>query len=313
MFSESAYEAMQAAVDIVHQSPHPVNKIAATLFSPKFMLSRTNYWPPAIETVFGKDKQIGSSSGSIHAEMATLFDAAYPCKGAHLAVTDPPCPNCIKNIIEAGITHIYIDHKGFEKDFFQRRGQEFRELSLLMCEKAGIGVYKIFRKDRRFETLIAQNENKIAHEDSPIISEPIEEVTEAVFNDLVKRGYETHKERNFAIALVKAENDKLYALTARSHPVTGISFENHDDLELKDKYDLIQHPLNRIFMRAARDGLRFIDGYFFSSQVPTSREMVHLVGKGIKRITIGDPKKCRDPQGLEAMQMLSSAGVLSYT
>ena len=110
----SPFDEMQRAVDIVGTSPHPANKIAATVFGldttgQPFSVSRTNCWPQSIADRIGMDADIGDSSGTIHAETAAIF-AAPVTAGAALCVTDPFCPNCAKNIAEAGIRTIYIDH-----------------------------------------------------------------------------------------------------------------------------------------------------------------------------------------------------------
>jgi hypothetical protein len=66
-------------------------------------------------------------------------------------------------------------------------------------------------------------------------------------------------------------------------------------------------------MYAARHGLTVQDEFFFSSNVPTSREQVNIVGAGIKRITIGDLRKARDPDAVKAMAQLGEAQILEYT
>ena len=116
--SVSPFAAMQAAVDIVNASPHPVNKIAATLFGVDqsghaFSISRTNNWAAKIKEKIGTDTMIGSCSGTIHAETACIFAAPYT-DGTSLCVTDPFCPNCAKYIVASGISSVYIVHKGFE-------------------------------------------------------------------------------------------------------------------------------------------------------------------------------------------------------
>ena len=58
-------------------------------------------------------------------------------------------------------------------------------------------------------------------------------------------------------------------------------------------------------MHLARKGYRLLEDYLYCSQVPTSREQVNLVGADIRRITIGDIQKSRDPQGLEAMRAIT--------
>src|SRR5262245_21403475 len=126
----SPFAQMQKAVDIVNTSPHPANKIAATIFGRDktgrgFSLSHTNFWPRAILDHFGMEARIGNASGTIHAETECILASPAPTEGASLSITDPFCPNCAKNIAEAGIRTVYIDHKGFKKDFVARRAHAF--------------------------------------------------------------------------------------------------------------------------------------------------------------------------------------------
>lgn len=316
MFFSNPYDAMQAAVDIVGTSPHPDNKIAATLFGKDWGLSRTNYWPAPILQKFGKDTDIGNSSGTVHAETAVILEAVRPLEGASLAVTDPFCPNCAKNIAEAGIKKIYIDHKGFDKDFFQRRSGHFDTMSMRICEKAGISVYEMWRKDQRLVPIYEAPEQFIPEEDSPVFKEPIGSVNEAVLKEIIAQAYKHHERRKFAIAFAADASGKLFALTARGHAVTGFTMDDPGDImaaeRREDKYTLFQEPVNRILMYLKRHGLVLQDGYLFASQVPTSREQVNLVGAGVGRITIGDVRKSRDPEGLVAMKQLSEAGIVRY-
>jgi deoxycytidylate deaminase len=311
------FQAMQAAVDIVEKSDHPSNKISATLFGPGWELSRTNYWPTKIVEHFGKDIRIGNSSGTVHAETACILQAGAPTEGASLCITDPFCPNCAKNIAEAGIKTIYIDHKGFDKDFFKRRGNHFDDLSMRICEKAGISVFELWRKDERMEAIFEAPDNYIPADDSPIYKEPIESPNEGVFNHTITQAFKIHERRKFAIAFVKDRKGNYQALTARGHASIGFTMEDPDDIntieKVDSKYSLFIEPVNRLMMYMARHGMTLCNDYFFSSQVPTSREQVNLVGAGIKRITIGDMKKSRDPDGLVAMSQLSSKGIIDYT
>ena len=317
MYFSDPFTAMQAAVDIVAGSPHPTNKVAATLFGRNVGLSRTNYWPEPILTAFGKEQDIGNSSGTVHAETACIIQAMHATEGSSICVTDPFCPNCAKNIAEAGIKKIYIDHKGFEKDFFARRGGHFQTMSMQVCEKAGVSVYELWRKDERLVPIFEAPANFVPDEDSPVYKEPIQSPTEAVFHDILAAGFKNHQKRKFAIALVSDAHDKYFALTVRAHAVTGFTMEDPEDIDMiqrhEEKYSFFQEPINRLLMYMARHGLTLLPDYLFCSQVPTSREQVNLIGAGIKRVTVGDPAKARDITAIEAMWQLSGAGILNYT
>ena len=317
MTFEDPFSAMQAAVDIVGQSRHVTNKVAATLFGRNIALSRTNYWPKVISDAFGFDTDIGNSSGTLHAETACILEAGAPTEGASLCITDPFCPNCAKNIAEAGIKKIYIDHKGFDKDFFQRRSGHFQTMSMRVCEKAGISVFELWRKDERVEPIYEAMHNKFVAEDSPVYREPIEAPSDAVFTGIIDQAFRMHEKRKFAVSFGRDAGGKCFALTARGHAVTGFTTEDPDDIAVleqkEDKYTLFQEPVNRLLMHMARKGLTLVPGYLFCSQVPTSREQVNLVGAGITRITVGDIRKSRDPDAMVAMKQLSGAGILNYT
>ena len=316
MIFDDPFAAMQAAVDIVGTSPHPTNKVAATIFGLGYGVSHTNYWPTTILDKFGMDTDIGNSSGTVHAETAVILKAGAATDGGSLCVTDPFCPNCAKNIAEAGIKKIYIDHKGFDKDFFLRRSGHFDTMSMQICEKAGIAVYELWRKDERLVPIFEPPEKYFVSEDAPVYREPIDAATEGVFNEIIAAGFKTHKTRKFCIAFAKDGKGRRISLTARGHAVTGYTTEDPADIKAleqhENKYNLFQEPVNRMLMYMARHGLKPIDGFFFSSSVPTSREQVNLVGARITRVTVADPTKARDGDSINAMRQLSNAGIISY-
>lgn len=315
--SSNPLDEMQKAVDIVVGSPHPYNKIAATIAGTdkagrNFSLSRTNYWPAAIEKALGREQRIGSSSGTIHAETACIL-AAPATEGANLFVTDPFCPNCAKNISEAGIKAVYIDHKGFMKDFAVRRGDHFESMSLRICEKAGIAVYEIRRKDRVIEPLYKPEPRYIPINESPAEIERTGSADEDTFSELValKRG--DHRGRRFATSIARDHKGSAWAITARSHPAIGYSHAiNAEEIfKTEDKYSFILEPVNRLLMNAARHGLKIVSGLVYSSSVPTAREQVNLLGAGITSLYIGDTTKARDSDSLSALRLLSKNDIIS--
>ncbi|MCD8520448.1 MAG: hypothetical protein LRY57_04065 [Alphaproteobacteria bacterium] len=195
---------MQRAVDIVLTSPHPTNKIAATLSGKTedgldFCISSTNSWPDAILNTIGHGEKIGNSSGTIHAETECILKAPAT-NGASLFITDPPCPNCVKNMAEAGIKKLYIDHKGFEKDFALRRGDDFSGLSLPLCQEAGMDVYEIRRKEQII-TLLQKGKHSTAdslHKDGFFLK-PLP--SPATLNGFIKEAHRALASRPFAAAL----------------------------------------------------------------------------------------------------------------
>lgn len=314
----SPFDEMQRAVDIVGTSPHPANKIAATVFGrdatgAPFSLSRTNCWPQPIIDRIGTDPDIGDSSGTIHAETAAIF-AAPVTGGASLCVTDPFCPNCAKNMAEAGIRAVYIDHKGFDKDFAARRGGDFENMSMRICERAGISVYEIRRKEQILTPIYVAPHDYRPHEDRPVAIEQIMAADEFHFTLAVNAARAEHGSYRMACALARDAGGRGFALTALAHPAVGYTIETDiNALEKTDgKYSFIMEPLNRLLMNAARHGLRIVDGLVYSSQVPTSREQVNMVGAGLSSLAVGDSAKARDDAALHAMLQLQTAGIVEY-
>lgn len=317
-----AFRHMKTALDIAPRSPHPTNKIAAVLFGKneknmECIVIRTNHWPDDIYEKIGTTQKIGNSSGTVHAETACITNTNFATQGAAICITDPFCPNCAKNIAEAGIKTIYIDKNGFGKDFFKRRGNSFVKMSMQICEKAGISIYAINMLTEEITSILEiQNDYKPV-EDSPIRCEPIESANDAILHDIVEAATKRNHRRKFAIALVENKEGKRFGLTARAHAVIGYSMEQDNKAEELltpvGKYSFIQEPVNRLMMHMARNGYKLLDDYLYCSQVPTSREQVNLIGAGIKRISIGDIQKCRDPQGLKAMELLLKHKILDYS
>ena len=170
-------DAMQKAVDTVPESPHKTNKVAACFFGHTknkefFSRSSSNFHPKSLEIEIKQGKRFGKKSGYIHAELGAILKQKEGwAHGASIAITDPPCPNCMKSIDEAGITAVYIDHKGFEKDFFLRRLSDFHHMSLNIAEMSGISVFKVYRKEKKIipilipEESLKETKNKVIQEE----------------------------------------------------------------------------------------------------------------------------------------------------
>ncbi|HEY8189964.1 MAG TPA: deoxycytidylate deaminase [Micavibrio sp.] len=302
---------MQKAVDIVNTSLHPANKIAATLFGGGFSVSKINYWPESIIRHFGMGTDIGNSSGTLHAETACIL-AAPVTEGASLCITDPFCPNCAKNIAESGIKTIYIDHKGFSKDFATRRGGHFQDMSMQVCEKAGISVYELRRKEQSCIPILRISDDYKPVNDAPVIVSSIPSVDDAHFLDLIADSRANLQGEKYAVALARGGNGQVLGLCAKSHLAIGYS-RRIADSELQGdhgKYSFILEPSNRLLMNAARLGLKIDPDYFYASCVPTSREQVNMVGAGIKTLTIGDIHQARDPDSFAALRQLQDAAIL---
>lgn len=314
----SPFELMQAAVDIVNSSAHGINKVAATLAGTGFdgtpyAISRTNGWPGIIERLLGRDARIGDSSGTVHAETACILgalDAGYPTQGAVIYITDPLCPNCAKNVAEAGIVAIYIDSKGFSKDFAERRGGHFRSMSLEICEKAGIAVYEINRKEKTIHRIYEPGERYLPPQDYPV---EVLALPPEGWQSLIAQRTEDAATHNFALAPVTDREGKIRVLYALPHLSMG--YTNADPPNFHEsadsKYSFIIGPTNRLLMYAARHGYALDKSAIYTARVPTARELVNLVGAGVTHIAVGDTHASRDEGGLQAIEMLGKAGILT--
>lgn len=310
----SPFEQMQKAVDIVNTSLHPTNKIAATLFGDGFTVSKTNYWPDRILNVFGKETDIGNSSGTLHAEVACILSSPVT-EGSSICVTDPFCPNCAKNIAEAGIKTLYIDHKGFDKDFASRRGSHFENMSMQVCERAGISVYKVHRKEERLIPILEIPEGYTPPNDAPVIVSIMDRIDDEIFADMIADARTNMGGHKFALSLGTGRNGETIALCARSHLAIGYS-KRIDAEELREdsgKYSFVLEPVNRILMNAARLGLRLNPDYLYASSVPTSRELVNVVGAGFTAMQIGDIHQARDEDALHAIKQLFNSQILKIS
>ncbi len=307
---------MQRAVDVVGGSEHPTNKIAATLAGADhagrvYSVTEVNYWPEPIRKKIGTETRIGNASGTVHAETACIFHARAATEGASMFVTDLPCPNCVKNVAEAGVRNLYIDHKGFDKDFARRRGGDFQNMALHICEKAGINVFKLFRKEERMETILAVPEGY-----SPVLERPARIVPLAFppnhekFGEMIEDERRFHDRRAFASAIARDHTGRCFLVSAEIHPIIG--FTAHDPAPDDAKYNYYLQPVHRVLMNAARKGLAIEPTFLYSSRVPTARELVNLVGAGFESLIIGDTTQARDADGLKALKQLVDADILSF-
>lgn len=309
----SPIEAMQRAVDIVGSSPHPTNKIAAALFKGSEIITSTNIWPHDLETKIGRDVRIGNSSGTLHAEVNCLLHFPIATEGASLCITDPFCPNCAKNIAESGVKKIYLDHKGFEKDFALRRGSEFSDMSLRIVSRAGISLYQVWRKEGRVEALHEIDPDYIPPQDNPIKVEKTNlHPNIYALNQIIEATQVIHP--RWACALAKNAQGENFFLVASAHPAIGYTRgQDADTIKQKEgKYSFYLEPLNRLMMGAKRFGLELYDGLIWSSEVPTSRELVNCVGAGIETICLGTEESARDEEAIAASRLLAEKNVMQF-
>lgn len=310
---KSVIQAMQHAVDVVLTSRHPDTKVAATLFSGDNRVSMTNEWPPVILNTLGTEARIGDSSGTVHAEVNCLLHASFKTNGSSLAITDPCCPNCAKCIAEAGIKTVYIDHKGFEKDFAARRGDEFQSMSLRILAHAGVSLYEVRRKEHLIRTLYTPPDDYVPPEDNPIEIRPcrIMRLADLSPETLLQTARLVKvKHARWACAVATDSQGKIWTLVASTHPAIGYTHNHMAPPE--GKYDFMLEPVNRILMGAARVGLNVVKNYLWCSVLPSPREMVNAIGAGFHHMYIGDETHAKKSISTTARTTLETANILSF-
>ncbi len=320
----SPFDAMQAAVDIVNSSEHPTNKIAACVFGTTFsgddfLVRAVNHWPDAISSAFGRDIDIGDASGTIHAEMGCII-AAPATFQASIAITDPFCPNCAKNIAESGIKTIYIDHKGFDKDWTARRVDEFTDLSLRIVERAGIRVCMIHRKDQKITPMITPSPGYIPPDDRPVhvIHPPTPLFDSTVLMDYAHAFTPDTRGLPFAAAFGRGMDHSVRILIAEEHVTIGYDPRSKSDqIEMRDtatgKYTFLSTPINRLMMSAARMGYKIDPRLIVSSRIPTSRELVNMVAAGLTNLHILNVRTARDKAAQNGLDMLVKNRVITLS
>ncbi len=283
------FQAMQHAVDIVNTSEHNKNKVAACLVSGDRYIAKTNYRPDILKQHFDAKDRIGNSSQFIHAEVACIFNAPFPTHGASLFITDPMCPNCAKAICEAGIKHVYIDHKGMEKDFFIRRKDAFEQLSIPMMEQSGISVSIIYRKEERIEKILDEDHSENSR------------------NHVVKRNNNLKTELQKRI---KSSSDRSFALCMTDKSTLYIPEIQNDIDHNNTKYRDSVSPLNRLLFNVKRYGYNIEDMHVACNLYPSSRDLVNAVGFGIQKITIGSQIVDHDTDGQDAAGTLKKIDII---
>ncbi len=321
---------MQSAVDIANTSEHNKNKIASCLLSSSSSsgfprgsannqedcpnesendsICRVNHRPDILKSAFAPNVRLGKSSQFVHSETACIFEADFPTDGSSLFITDPPCPNCAKAICEAGITHVYIDHKGLDKDFAIRRGDDFQSLSLLMMEKAGIAMSILYRKDKKIEPLIEPP--VYTRKGSARGIEFFDWNSALTLEDYLRKFRNRQAHSAWTIAKIR-EGDLDLGVIIFEELTQGLTPRDYaENRRISLKYRLPVDPLNRMLFFTKRKNIAIINDEIACNLHPSSRSLVNAVGYGIKTIHIGENKPDHDDLGHIAAEIIEKNGIL---
>lgn len=307
---------MQGALNAKAESKHGTHKVGALICGydnsgNQYNVAHPNYWPTLLEQYIGRDKKLGKASTTVHAEVATILKAPAT-EGANIYVTELPCPNCAKMIAEARIANVYI-HSGTHKTPLGKKLKPFFEnVSLPILNSAGINVYEIITESQTVHKIAPQKETEMCPIERPVLHIPLEDaqINTKHFNALIKE-QTAMLNTPFAACYAKDSTGHYTFLCAQSHRSTGLATDQVKTINtIQNKYNPVIQPLNRLLLTCARYGLKAEPNYLYSSQTPSSREFVNLIGAGFHTLIIGDRKKHAPNGGKRALKQLENSNII---
>lgn len=308
------YMNMRLALEIESQSLHPEHKVGALICGrdssgQPFAIARANFWPPLLEEHIGRSRKLGNASTTVHAEIAAICNAPAT-EGAELYLTDLPCPNCAKAMAESRIGHVYIDSHTHNTPLGLKIKPFFDEISLPILMSAGIEVTEMDVTAQSMHKLTPAQGKRLTPVEHPIIMRPTnaQNVDAALFDALIR---EHAPAAPFAACFGKSIMGNIVFMLAREHRAIGLNAEEEQRItRAQDKYSATLQPVNRLLLNGARHGLRIMPDYLYSSQTPTAREFVNLIGAGYSRLIIGDQNTSRDDWGMLALSQIKEHNIL---
>ena len=306
---------MSMALEIEEQSAHPAHKVGALICGrdpsdQPYLIARANYWPPILEEHIGRNVKLGNASTTVHAEIAAIC-AAPAVEGSDIYITDLPCPNCAKAMAESRIKAVYIDSHTHNTPLGLKIKPYFDTVSLPILKHAGIAVYEMNTQIRELCALAAPpSQSKIYPVHRPVTQHPLSpnDVTAQNFLSLIEKEDVKHP---FAACIAFTPLGSAFYLSARPHRSIGLSEKDAQNIiSSQDKYTPILQPLNRLLLTCARYGLKINPDYLYSSQCPTSREFVNIIGAGYTNLHVGNPDISRNEWGLKALKQLKTCGLI---
>ena len=306
------------------KSPHPTHKVGAYLCFPDKAASFAmegdqrcyNYWPESLARTIGLDSKLGNASATIHAEIAALIQARSSTNKAEIYVTDLPCPNCAKTMAEAGIANVYIDTYTYETPLGIKMRPFFEEVSVLVFERAGIGVYEINLEQQSILPLCEPKprENDLIFDMA--LRQGVPEPSQELFRERIKTLEYDSNDPNapYAACMASDSEGNTFFMTARATNTVALTGSDITHIQkTQDKYEPVLQPFNRLLAQCAYYNLHIDNGYLYASQTPTSREFVNMIGYGLKSLIIGNTSQCRDEWGLAALRQLREYNLMEIT
>lgn len=306
----TAFEYMKMALEAEEKSPHPTHKVGALIcghdnFDNFYAIANSNYWPPILEKTIGRDQKLGKASTTVHAEVAAILQAPAT-EGADIYVTDLPCPNCAKIIAESRIRAIYIDAHTHNTPLGQKLKPYFEDVSLPILQSAGIQIFEMDCEKNTIHELGEVKENILRPIQRPVIHIPLEDgqIELPHFNAIIEEQKSTLK-APFAACYAKTMLGQYTFLCAQSHRSIGLSKDQAERIEsIQNKYTPTIQPVNRLLLTCARYGLKISENFLYSSQIPSSREFVNMIGADIHTLIIGDKENGENEWSKKALDQV---------
>ncbi len=306
---------MQRALASERESAHPTHKVGALIcgidpYGQYFEVSRPNFWPDILESHFAKHHKLGNASTTVHAEIAAIYDTPAT-EGASIYITDLPCPNCCKMIAESKIENVYIDSHTHKTPLGIKMKPYFDNISTRILTAANINVYEINLEKESIEQLIYNSETLLTPIHRPLVQRAVEapDLSQASFHRHI---IETKQTKPYAACFAKTTLGQYRFILANAHRSTGLSENDAAHItNTQNKYEPTLQPINRLILSCARYGLSINPDYLYSSQTPTSREFVNMIGAGYTTLQIGDTTACRDKSGIKALVQLQKNNIIA--
>lgn len=136
---------MKMAHLVSERSKDPSSKVGCVIVNDKNQLLSTGY--NGFARGVNDDSKILNDREQkypriIHAELNAILNCGHSVEGAFAYVTHPPCSQCAAVMIQAGISAIFYHTPNAE---FMLRFQDSLNISIDMCNQAGVGLYEIVK------------------------------------------------------------------------------------------------------------------------------------------------------------------------
>ena len=319
--SDTVFQYIQDCRNLENQSSSSDYKIAAKLHGVGpdgtiISISSPNIKLRVLKRALDENGTIGGASDTIHAETAVIRSAPVT-EGTDLFVSDPLCPNCMKNAIEAGVARIFIDQRGFDKKWYQNRQDYFDHISLKFAECAGVDVYNVDLENRDIKSLTShKGKRKTAQDDSSHI---IYIDRRADIVSFIEESKKIYGDRAFALSTGRDSDGRQVLIRTAEAFTNGLSESDQDVIDKMkaynhdQKYRIKNDPVTRLLMASSKYGISLRGSDMYCSHLPSARCQINTVGYGMDTIRIGQIQENTSTDDLDAAYALHRHGILHFT